>query len=258
MKNKDLKKQLRNLQKTSINESSLVVIEKNLKEFINFYPSKSTKTPKNQNPREIGLKFSMQKVVTAFVIVALVLSGGRVVLASRDSLPGDILYPIKTLSEDIEKVFMFNDAKKADFEIKLAEKRIIEINAISNKDHFEEKNIRIAEKLLEKHLEKATEFSQNMTNDFKEKIKDNVENINNQKNSQKEKHPSPIPGIGENKKEAGEEILKNNNTSGNPSKNKPNDSEQKDVQPGSKPNITNNKDNDSQQQNNKKNGRKEV
>ncbi|HSM24051.1 MAG TPA: DUF5667 domain-containing protein, partial [Anaerolineaceae bacterium] len=45
--------------------------------------------------------FSM-KLITVFTILGLLLGGGITAVAAQDSLPGDILYPIKTLVEDIE------------------------------------------------------------------------------------------------------------------------------------------------------------
>ncbi|MBE0684375.1 MAG: hypothetical protein IH585_00075, partial [Anaerolineaceae bacterium] len=45
--------------------------------------------------------FSM-KLITIATILSLLLGGGITAVAAQDSLPGDLLYPVKTLVEDIE------------------------------------------------------------------------------------------------------------------------------------------------------------
>jgi hypothetical protein len=42
------------------------------------------------------------KVITIFAILGLLFGGGVTAVAAQDSLPGDFLYPVKTLVEDIE------------------------------------------------------------------------------------------------------------------------------------------------------------
>lgn len=47
-------------------------------------------------------EFTTMKVITIFAILGLLFGGGVTAVAAQDSLPGDLLYPVKTLVEDIE------------------------------------------------------------------------------------------------------------------------------------------------------------
>ena len=47
-------------------------------------------------------EFINMKLITIFAILGLLLGGGVTAVAAQDSLPGDVLYPVKTLVEDIE------------------------------------------------------------------------------------------------------------------------------------------------------------
>lgn len=182
MKNKELKRQLKNLHKSPVSESSLSLIKSNLKGYMNFYTPKKESFVENKAKTINDFRFPTLKVATVMVIIALVLGSGRAVYASKDSLPGEALYPIKIIVEDLGKIVIFDQEKKAEYEIKLAEKRITEINAILSTEKYEEKNIKIAEKLLEKHLKKAQEISDKKSSEFKNKIQNNIQSIHSSQN----------------------------------------------------------------------------
>lgn len=248
MKNKELKKQLKNLQKSPVSESSLSLIKNNLKEYMNFYSPEKEPATENQAMTINDFKFPTLKVATVMVIIALILGSGRAAYASRDSLPGDALYSIKLITEDLGRIMIFDQEKKAEYEIKLAEKRIAEINTILNKEKYEEKNIKTAERLLEKHIQKANKLSENKALDFKEKIEEEVDKINKQKNNNGNKSRDSVSTPTENTNEKKEDSTKNKSSS----------IEQENTELESKSNMTNEKSNDNHQQNNKKNDRKEV
>ena len=53
-------------------------------------------------------RFNMTWVLIVATILSLV-SGGGVVYASKDALPGDVLYPVKTWVEDFQETISFDD-----------------------------------------------------------------------------------------------------------------------------------------------------
>jgi hypothetical protein len=55
------------------------------------------------------------------------------VTASASSLPGDTLYPVKTATEKVQGFFTFGSQGKANFHIKLAQRRLDELKALSEK-----------------------------------------------------------------------------------------------------------------------------
>ena len=69
--------------------------------------------------------------VAVAMILALFLAGGGTVMASSDSLPGDLLYPVKTATEKVRAFFTFGDEAKANLHMKFAERRVKEIESLA-------------------------------------------------------------------------------------------------------------------------------
>jgi hypothetical protein len=65
------------------------------------------------------------------VIVVLLLVGSGTITAASSSLPGDTLYPIKTATEKVQGFFTWGNEGKASFDIKLAQRRIGELESLS-------------------------------------------------------------------------------------------------------------------------------
>ena len=66
------------------------------------------------------------------VIVVLLLVGSGTIMAASSSLPGDTLYPIKTATEKVQGFFTLGNESKASFNIKLAQRRINELESLSD------------------------------------------------------------------------------------------------------------------------------
>jgi len=67
--------------------------------------------------------------VVASILIALIIlgvAGGSTVYAAQSSLPGDFLYPVKTLAENIQLTVTWSAEAKADLHLKLAQRRIDE------------------------------------------------------------------------------------------------------------------------------------
>jgi hypothetical protein len=76
-----------------------------------------------------------RRMAVAFaVILALFLIGAGTVTASDSSLPGDVLYPVKTAAEKVQGFFTFGSEAKASLHIKLAQRRLNEIEALAGKN----------------------------------------------------------------------------------------------------------------------------
>ena len=68
------------------------------------------------------------------VVLLLFVAGGSTVAASNDSLPGDLLYPVKTGVEQVRMWFATTDTGKARLHAQFANRRIEEIIRIIEKD----------------------------------------------------------------------------------------------------------------------------
>lgn len=66
-------------------------------------------------------------------VLALVIMCGGTMGASTNALPGDLLYPVKMATEKIQAFFTFGSEAKAELYLKLAERRVDEIEALAEK-----------------------------------------------------------------------------------------------------------------------------
>ena len=78
-------------------------------------------------------RFAMNMLMTAVLIFTLLFSGtAGTVYAAQDALPTDLLYPVKTLSEDIRLSLTMGPQEQAELLEQLAQTRVQEILALQN------------------------------------------------------------------------------------------------------------------------------
>ena len=78
------------------------------------------------------LRFVAQPIGVMSVILLFVAGTGILgVNASKTSLPGDLLYPVKLTSEKVSLSLTINDSKKAEKHLEYAEERVNEMEAVS-------------------------------------------------------------------------------------------------------------------------------
>jgi hypothetical protein len=76
------------------------------------------------------IAFQRRWVVAVSLILVLLIAGTGTVGASMNSLPGDLLYPVKTATERVQAFFTFQNEAKANLYAKFAERRVEEIEAL--------------------------------------------------------------------------------------------------------------------------------
>ena len=78
------------------------------------------------------LRFVAQPIGVLSVILLFIAGTGILgVNASKTSLPGDLLYPVKLTSEKVSLSLIINDSKKAEKHLEYAEERVKEMEAVS-------------------------------------------------------------------------------------------------------------------------------
>ena len=92
-------------------------------------------------------------IVAVAVGLALFSAGGSTVYASQDSLPGDTLYGVKLVSEQIRVALTFGSSEKTELYLSLAENRIEEMAALA--DSIRTKDVGKAAEGFEKALGRA-------------------------------------------------------------------------------------------------------
>lgn len=101
--------------------------------------------------------FSRKAVAIALIIAIVVLGGGiGGAYASQSALPGDALYPVKLLTEDVRVALKFNPESKANLEMSFAAKRLEEIKNVLEEKGVDAKGLDIAQERLKRNLLRAS------------------------------------------------------------------------------------------------------
>lgn len=102
------------------------------------------RTTKPKKERSISALFSFglpsqmvwARIAIAVAIGVIVISmlGGGTAYASQSSLPGEILYPVKTGTEDVRLRMAGNNTEKADLNLEFARTRLTEMSKLANRN----------------------------------------------------------------------------------------------------------------------------
>jgi len=99
-----------------------------------------------------GLLRPVTAVVSIVLILLIAFTGTA--FASQESLPGDLLYSVKTAGEEIRRTFAFNDTTRAGLEMDLAATRLQEMSKLTGQGRS---GIETALKGYENNLHRALE-----------------------------------------------------------------------------------------------------
>lgn len=81
-------------------------------------------------------RFRGKKVLSAVVLLGVV-GGGTLSFAAEAALPGDVLYSVKTgINEPVHRVVLFTPQEKADWDVRLVERRLDEISKLSESNNI--------------------------------------------------------------------------------------------------------------------------
>ena len=96
-------------------------------------------------------------LISIFLILATVLGGsGITVVAAQSSLPGDFLYPVKTLSEDAFYQLTLGDQERLNLALDYADRRLAEIQDLLDAGQVPPNAVQLR---LQTHLQTALELS---------------------------------------------------------------------------------------------------
>jgi soluble cytochrome b562 len=124
-------------------------------EFMERYPVRKTEAGR-QKIKGGGLILTLKPMpIIVGIIIATLLAGGGTAYASQGSLPGDALYPVKLMAEDVQMAAAWNSEKKVEMETKFANRRLEEVQKLQEK--LRKKNGEIKPEVVEKAMERAEE-----------------------------------------------------------------------------------------------------
>lgn len=116
---------------------------------------------------DIDKRITSQKVPSPFwyfknvgvAFLMFILIGAPISFAAENSLPGDILYAVKTDFNESVAEIITPEEKKSDFYQSIIEKRVEEIKKVSEKEEITIEDVEDFKEVLFDDVEKAVEFS---------------------------------------------------------------------------------------------------
>ncbi len=109
------------------------------------------------HPRKEGLKMANLLVAILMAISVIFGGGAATAYASQDALPGDALYPVKTMVEQAELMLTTDPQQKAELHVEFAQRRVAEIQALVAEGRLD--LVPEVSQNLEQHLQKAEQLA---------------------------------------------------------------------------------------------------
>jgi hypothetical protein len=130
----------------------------------------------------------MKKVLSVLLVLLTVLGGGGLILATQAdaSMPGDALYSVDLLVEEIERKLTVDDVKRVELETRILTERVSELESISETtDDLEDILGAVSEqqKRVQEHLgtlegdpaRQATEALEQVRNRYEKQLQKHIE-----------------------------------------------------------------------------------
>ena len=162
--NRKLKNQLNNLQEVPARDlqQSHIGKEKFLSQAKNIHPRQ---TPARTSKTRVGVplrKSWVPRLATILTVVLFALTSiGGTVYAAQSSMPDDLLYPVKTFTEDIQVRLESDPEQRLDLYASFANRRLDEIEAqFLAGEEVSPKALARLEKLSEKMLQQAAQVGE--------------------------------------------------------------------------------------------------
>ncbi len=170
--------------------------EKFLSQARNIQPRRTPARTSKTRVRAPLRKSWVPRMATILAVVLFALSSiGGTVYAAQDSLPGDLLYPVKTFAEDIQIGLESDPEERLDLYASFANRRLEEIEAqIQAGEDISPKVLARLEKLSEKMLQQAAQVGEKGLENALRQIQQALE----KQNQMMEKLQKQTPGKGEN------------------------------------------------------------
>lgn len=156
-----IKKQLKNLRNKSVSEEFLALLRVRLTEFIDANSVLKTSSVKPAFGVSIfDYLFKMKLPIPFAMALVVVLAGGGVAAASQASLPGDRLFEVKILTEEVRTAFAFSAQSRASLQLKFTQERLEEIKEVLSERGIEPKGLEMAISRLESNSLRAADIVQ--------------------------------------------------------------------------------------------------
>lgn len=99
--------------------------------------------------------FITNMIVPLLIIISLLGGGAGATYASQASLPGDVLYPVKLVTEQVQVALTIDDTKEAALHLKLSSKRLEEVEELAHEGKKDPEIVKIAVENYKSELAQA-------------------------------------------------------------------------------------------------------
>ena len=159
MDNKDLIKKIKGLKEIKPSKEWLNSTRHNLMTEIDFNEDMFFSFNWLKQPQAVALT----------ICLALIFFGGpwMTLKASQSSLPGDLLYSVKKISEDVQTTIA-SDGGKVNLQAEFAGRRLEELNKITYDSYSSEEKVKKSEQIMNDFKDNLAQISQNVNKVSKE------------------------------------------------------------------------------------------
>jgi hypothetical protein len=163
MNNDIFQKGIENLKNIKMSEDEKAEMRNNLSVYINNNPLNPVKTP---SPYFSFFSFNVRRSFVMVSVLVLIFGvSGTAVFASEESLPGDLLYPVKVkITEPLVGVVTFNKNAKINWEAKKANRRLKEAENLVQQNRLNTKSIQEIESRFNEHAENFNKLAEQEDN----------------------------------------------------------------------------------------------
>lgn len=131
-------------------------IKNNLRVFVEKHPVRNPAPARLVWQRSLLTNLKINIKPMPLVIILALVFGGSTTWAAEQSLPGDVLYPVKVnVNERVVTALAIGEEAKANAEVKLAEKRLVEIEELSVRGQLDAEVKEELEAAFEEHASKV-------------------------------------------------------------------------------------------------------
>lgn len=156
--NGDLKQFIRQAGSIGLSKEEKNTVKRSVLNFVSENPPRLGVHPRFDYGSNIFLtKLSFVPSMMILLVIMVSVSGGAVIGAEK-AMPGDVLYPVKlNVNEEIRGWLKISDEAKADWEIKMTERRLEEVEELADEGALNEEAREKIEASFESHAQRVQE-----------------------------------------------------------------------------------------------------
>ncbi|MCD5384683.1 MAG: DUF5667 domain-containing protein [Candidatus Pacebacteria bacterium] len=148
---KKLQTQLKQLQSAhSLSKKEKVVMRDTLAQYIELKPVRQI-DHKTHNILRFNILWQHKLASAALMLILSLSSGAGAVYASTDALPGDTLYFVKEIAEDLHERVLFSDEARINLAERLTERRELEAQRLQKLGNLDDARMAILDRRVAKH-----------------------------------------------------------------------------------------------------------